>query len=122
VAVAYIVQANRNLEPNKIRAGRTIDIPVPLVHENESVTLPETSYGLLVDEDSNMAVVPVSPATQPYVIQSGDSLAQIAQAASVFGRQVSVQDILNVNPKLVSDRIKIGQVIWIPVPPDQARH
>jgi hypothetical protein len=49
-----------------------------------------------------------------YVIHAGDSLATIARAASVFGRVVTVQELLKSNPSLDASRLRIGQKILIP--------
>ena len=53
---------------------------------------------------------------QTYMIESGDSLAKIADAVSRYGWQLSVQDILDANPGLVPNRLKVGQAILIPRP------
>jgi LysM repeat protein len=49
-----------------------------------------------------------------YVIHAGDSLASIAQAASVFGQIMTVGEILKANPGLDAARLLIGQKILIP--------
>jgi hypothetical protein len=50
---------------------------------------------------------------KPYVIHAGDSLASIAQAASVFGQLITVGVILKANPGLDAARLLIGQKILI---------
>ena len=49
-----------------------------------------------------------------YIVHYGDELRDIAQAASVFGQPVSVQDILAANPGLDASRCRVGQKIMIP--------
>jgi LysM repeat protein len=118
ITVADILQANRNLLPDKIRAGRTINIPIPGARENNSMPQEDPS----IETTSPIAGNESTTTGERYVIQSGDSLARIAQAVSTFGGQVSVQDILDANPGLLVNRLKVGQVILIPMPPDQASH
>ena len=61
-----------------------------------------------------------------YEIHAGDTLNQIAEFVSQAGTALTVEDILQVNPKVTSpDKIKAGQVIWLPgdgrlEPPDQS--
>ena len=111
VSVADIVQVNRNLESDKIRAGRTIDIPFPDTGANALTQLENMATNPPVEAGNESTT-----ASERYVIQSGDSLARIARAASTFGGQVFVQDILEANPGLNATKLKVGQVILIPIP------
>jgi len=82
VTVADIVGANRDLEPDKIRTGRTIDIPVPNAGPNNLLLESGPSIDPLPQANSaDMGNEPVGSGER-YVIQWGDSLAAIAQAAS----------------------------------------
>lgn len=51
-----------------------------------------------------------------YVIKSGDTLDAIAQAYREKNVKVSVSQILNANPGLKAERLRIGQKIFIPAP------
>lgn len=51
-----------------------------------------------------------------YVIKSGDTLDAIVQAYREKNVKVSVSQILNANPGLKAERLRIGQKIFIPAP------
>lgn len=51
-----------------------------------------------------------------YTVHAGDSVAEIAAAASQLGRPLTIAQLLEANPGLDSTRIKIGQKIFIPEP------
>jgi len=51
-----------------------------------------------------------------YVIKSGDTLDAIAQAYREKNVKVSVSQILNANPGLKAERLRVGQKIFIPAP------
>ena len=51
-----------------------------------------------------------------YVVQSGDTLDAIAQAYREKNIKVTVAQILNANPGLKPERMKVGQTIFIPAP------
>lgn len=51
-----------------------------------------------------------------YVIKRGDKLSLIAQAFREKDIKVSVKDILDANPGLNPDRLRVGQKIFIPAP------
>jgi LysM repeat protein len=112
--VTDLRQANHQLKTDTIRAGQVIDIPLASQSEVEQL-LEEAA--VQADETSSAADYN-GPGTSDstYVIQSGDSLAKIAAAASTFGGQISVPDILAANPGLDATRIKVGQRIVIPSP------
>ncbi|MEJ0089389.1 MAG: LysM peptidoglycan-binding domain-containing protein [Limisphaerales bacterium] len=111
MTVADLLLANPKLKTDKIRAGQMIDIPNPSQSE-PGQSLEKTPAEAQPAADPNVQ----SMSGQTYVIQSGDSLAKIAQAVSSYGWQLSVQDILQANPGLTASRLKIGQVIVIPTP------
>jgi phage tail protein X len=48
------------------------------------------------------------------MVHKGDSLAKIAQAASVFGEVIIIEVILKANPGLDAARLRVGQKIIIP--------
>jgi tetratricopeptide (TPR) repeat protein len=49
-----------------------------------------------------------------YIVRRGDSLASIAQAASGWGKRISLDEILENNPELNPARLTIGQKIELP--------
>jgi phage tail protein X len=51
-----------------------------------------------------------------YVIKSGDTLDAIVQAYREKNVKVSVSQILNANPGLKAERLRVGQKIFIPAP------
>lgn len=52
-----------------------------------------------------------------YVIQSGDTLSSVAQAYREKNIKVTVDQILKANPGLNANKLKVGQKIFIPTPP-----
>jgi LysM repeat protein len=64
--------------------------------------------------------VPEKPAADekvfPYVIQQGDTLDAIVQAYKEKNIKVTVAGILNANPGLKAERLRVGQKIFIPAP------
>lgn len=50
-----------------------------------------------------------------YVLHKGDSLASIAAASTAAGNPLTVREILSANPELNAARLKVGQVIIIPI-------
>jgi len=116
MTVADILQANRNLNPNKIYAGVMINIPGPESAANELLKLIEEPAAQPAEALPD-TVPDRSPVTvQEYCLCSGDSLARIAQVHSSYGRQISVRDILAANPGLDPTKLKAGQKIIIPIP------
>jgi LysM repeat protein len=51
------------------------------------------------------------------VIQKGDTLSIIAQAYKEKNIRASIDDILKANPALKAEKLKVGQKIFIPAPP-----
>lgn len=58
----------------------------------------------------------VSGSGYEYVIKRGDRLSVIAQAYREKNIKVTVKDILDANPGLNPDRLRVGQKIFIPAP------
>jgi LysM repeat protein len=116
VTVQAIVQANPGLNADKIRAGQVIQIPAPNSNLPQPTQLAAGMDGGLSKADDNDTVAEYPVPGKYYFIHSGDSLADIAQAAGVFGQPVTVQDLLEANPGLAPDQLKIGQRIMIPAP------
>jgi len=120
LTVDDLLLANPKLKTDKIRAGQTMDIPNS--SQSEPVQPIEESTRPSAETETVSESTGQTISGERYVIQSGDSLAKIAQAVSAYGWQLSVQDILDTNPDLVSNQLKIGQVILIPIPQNQHRN
>ncbi|MBE3583932.1 MAG: LysM peptidoglycan-binding domain-containing protein [Limnochordaceae bacterium] len=86
--VTAIVRANPGIDPNNLRVGQTICVPVA------APPGPPPCEGMLV-----------------YTVQPGDTLYLIAQR---YGTTVSA--ILRVNPGIDPNRLAVGQRICVPVP------
>jgi LysM repeat protein len=76
--------------------------------------LPETSVEQPPDSKADEAAREYPIPGKFYVIHKGDSLAKIAQAASVFGQVITIEVILRANPGLDAARLLVGQKIIIP--------
>jgi nucleoid-associated protein YgaU len=65
------------------------------------------------------AVTPAPPSSDKgfeYVIKSGDTLEAIVQAYKEKNIKVTVNQIVNANPGLKPERLRVGQKIFIPAP------
>jgi len=62
------------------------------------------------------ATAPLSDKGFEYAIQSGDTLEAIVQAYKEQNIKVTVAQILNANPGLKAERMRVGQKIFIPAP------
>lgn len=125
VSVAALLDYNPGIQPEALRVGQILDIPV-LVTATPVAPPPEPSATPLPATAAPMAgpsatptAVPPSPTPAPptatpvpiqrYTIQRGDTLNLIAQR---FG--VTVDQILAANPGLQPEALQIGQEIIIP--------
>ena len=52
-----------------------------------------------------------------YEVQSGDTLSTIVQAYREKNIKVSTDQILKANPGLKPEKLRVGQKLWIPAPP-----
>jgi LysM repeat protein len=93
-----------NLIPRK--PSHLDSIPPPALPEPSAEEPPDTE----ADEAAREYPIP----GKAYVIHKGDSLAKIAQAASVFGQVITIEVILKANPGLDAARLRVGQKIIIP--------
>ena len=59
---------------------------------------------------------PNAPHFEPYVVQPGDTLSAIVKAYRDKNIKVTSQQILNANPGLKPESMKVGQKITIPAP------
>jgi len=94
LSVRAIMDANPGVEPTKLQVGQVLHIPPPAPSTGTTgVTAPPES----------------APGTQTYTVKSGDNLTIIARR---FGVTVSALRSAN---NLTTDRIRVGQVLTIPV-------
>ena len=84
--VSAIISANPNVDPSRLQIGQNICLPV---RQPEFPPCPEGNY---------------------YTIRSGDTLYAIAQRYNV-----SLDDLREANPYVDPNRLRVGQVICIPV-------
>ncbi len=85
-SVAAIVSANPTVDPNRLRIGQAICLPA---RQPEYPSCPEGNY---------------------YTIQAGDTFYAIATR---YG--ISVDDLREANPYVDPDRLRVGQMICIPL-------
>jgi nucleoid-associated protein YgaU len=102
-----IVDANPQIDANKLKPGMVIKIPTLEKREPRSDT---------VDVPSMSTIDP----SRQYVVKTGDSLSRIA--TSLYGDQNMWQKIYDLNKPKIGDspaRLKLGMVLDLPAPPDQ---
>ncbi len=76
--------------------------------------LPPSEFSLSATE----ANADVPAPSYRYVLNRGDSLQDVADAVrAAHGVDLTTEDILKANPGLTPDRLKIGQVIFVPTAP-----
>jgi hypothetical protein len=80
--------------------------------ENASQPLEELSQA---DYSADTPVLAYPTPGHNYVIQKGDTLEDIAHAASEWGETVTADDIVAANPRLRSETLMIGQLLLIPL-------
>jgi len=51
----------------------------------------------------------------PFVIEKGDTLEHIAQAVTALGQPMTVKELIEANPGLQGNRLRVGQKILIPI-------
>ncbi|HHW39674.1 MAG TPA: LysM peptidoglycan-binding domain-containing protein [Syntrophomonadaceae bacterium] len=88
ISVEALMAANPGVDPNNLRIGQTICIPV----------MPAPPF--------------CPPWTTPYTIQAGDTLFSIARRF-----RIELEDILSTNPGVDPHNLRIGQVICLPTGP-----
>lgn len=93
-----IMRANPGLDPKKIRPGQKIVIP------NIRGGLPQQTE-VFIERDE--------PVVRDYIVKSGDVLGGISRKE--LGSSRYVNRILEVNPGLDPKKIKVGQVIRLPI-------
>ncbi|MGI6686522.1 MAG: LysM peptidoglycan-binding domain-containing protein [Bacillota bacterium] len=140
--VNAIVEANPNIDPNRLQVGQQICIPVPPTPECPGGTIytiraGDTLFALAnrfnttvnailranpgLDpnrlEVGQRICIPVPPAPEcpgrTYTIRAGDTFFSIARR---FG--FTVQQLLDANPDVDPDQLQVGQVICLPPSPN----
>ena len=96
VSVDVLLQANPGLNPQQLRIGQEINVPEP------GATLAPTP-------SATPTPTATVPGPQVHVIESGDSLLEIA---NLYG--VTVDELMLANPDVDPRRMAIGQEIQIP--------
>jgi hypothetical protein len=92
--------------------------PVPYEPHLESVETPELPMAVTAEPAEELPVDFPMPG-KVYIIHPGDSLDEIANAASTLGVAVRVEQILEANPGLEAASLRIGQGIVIPEVPGE---
>lgn len=90
------------------KLGKTLSAPPPVAKKAPATTNTEAASNDKPAKDEKGF---------PYTIQSGDTLSIIVQAYREKNIKVSTDQILKANPGLKADKLKVGQKIWIPAPP-----
>ena len=120
-----LVRRNRKtaigMEADRIRwfpqldeQGKVIPRPPSRLESMPPPALPEPSAEQASETQADEVARDYPFPGKLYVIHKGDSLAAIAQAASVFGQLITVGEILKANPGLDAARLLVGQKILIP--------
>ena len=88
--------------------------PKPYKSRLEMIEItPELTNALAGDFPGNVVRVFPTPG-RIYVIQAGDELRQIVGAVQRFGMPMTAEDILQANPGLNPEQLRVGQKIMIP--------
>lgn len=90
------------------KLGKTLSAPPPVAKKPPANTNAETASNDKPAKDEKGF---------PYTIQQGDTLSIIVQAYREKNIKVSTDQILKANPGLKPDKLRPGQKIWIPAPP-----
>jgi hypothetical protein len=79
--------------------------------ENATQPLPDLSAP---DNSTGTVVLAYPTPGHSYVLQVGDTLQDIARAASEWGERITVDDIVSANPSLAGASPQAGQLLLIP--------
>jgi len=93
-----ILDANPGLDPNRLRLGKKIVIP-------------DIRGGL--PKQSQVFIERNNPLVRDYLVKPGDVLGRISRKE--LGSSKHIKRILEVNPGLDPKKIKVGQVISLPI-------
>ncbi len=104
-----LVDANPQVDPNKLKPGMVIKVPVLAKKDPKS------------DTTDVPALSKIDPAKQ-YVVKTGDSLNRIA--STLYGDSTMWQKIYDLNKSTIGDspaKLKLGMVLNLPSPPTHVR-
>ncbi len=105
VTQAELMEANKLTDPNKLKVGQKLILPAS---GQMPAAAPKPKAKVKKEAARPAAAVQIKSGGNEYVVQPGDSLSKIA---AHFGVKVSALREAN---KLTSDKIKIGQKLFIP--------
>lgn len=106
-----IVAANPGLDPSKLRAGATIQIPGAQAARSSGGAALASSPRTAAKPEPQRA--PVSTKAHTWKVQKGESLWKIAQASLGDGKRW--REIASLNPKVNPNQLEPGQVLTLPV-------
>ena len=115
---AYILRANPNVDPTKLKLGMDINIPdLSEVKGSEKTNDKNAEKSMSAGTGAHKIEPAIDPKTE-YRIQSGDSLHKIS--IKLYGKIDRVQKIYELNKAAIGDnpaKLKLGQVLKLPQPP-----
>jgi len=85
------------------------DLPVPPTFEPASTSVPATT-NIVATAETNAAPAPTPVTTSQYSVRKNDSFSRIARV-----NHVSVKALMEANPGVDSTKLKVGQVLQLPV-------
>lgn len=95
-----LVDANPALDPKRLRPGMTVYVPDVQTGDAPKSSVPDSS---------------VLPEVRAYRIKSGDTLSEVVERE--LGTIKKLDEVLRLNPGLDSSKLKVDQVIYLPVKP-----
>jgi LysM repeat protein len=98
-----------------LKLRKVLETPLPPPPTRKTTAAPKEKEK---EKDTSVSDKPVGDEKVfPYVVQSDDTLSVIAQAYRKKNIKVTVDQILKANPGLNEKKLKVGQTIYIPAPP-----
>jgi tetratricopeptide (TPR) repeat protein len=89
---------------------------IPRISRLESMQLPAERINPPQNDTKTGEPVPEYPTPGiEFILRSGDTLQNIAEAASALGQPLTAKQILDANPGLDAARLRVGQRIFIPL-------
>ncbi|HOX56819.1 MAG TPA: LysM peptidoglycan-binding domain-containing protein [Candidatus Paceibacterota bacterium] len=92
-----------------LRLRRVLEAPISTPRKSTSIKSPK-------DSTATSPVPATSDGGFEYIIKPGDTLDAIVQAYKEKNIKVTVNQIVNANPGLKPERMRVGQKIFIPAP------
>jgi len=108
ITLQDVIEANPGgLNPDRLRTGKMLLIPS--ARARIELTHVYSEQGATTDVSQSAAPVGFN-----YVIQRGDTLMAIAEAVTSLGSPLTAEEILDANPVIERDGLKVGMMIYIP--------